>query len=173
MEGSRRIYILGMFLTIISQSMYIITPRITGYITDTFITGENAVENLETQPNLLIWLLVLMVSATLVRCSMIYGSTMCYEHSSQSMIYKIRAVVFKNIEDQDARFYDLYRTGDIMTRVSGDLDMVRHSIAWIIRVVLECIVMFTVSIIFFFYGLAYGTVLACAYSDNYAHRKLL
>lgn len=150
MEGSRRIYILGMFLTIISQSMYIITPRITGYITDTFITGENAVENLETQPNLLIWLLVLMVSATLVRCSMIYGSTMCYEHSSQSMIYKIRAVVFKNIEDQDARFYDLYRTGDIMTRVSGDLDMVRHSIAWIIRVVLECIVMFTVSIIFFF-----------------------
>lgn len=150
MEGSRRIYILGMFLTIISQSMYIITPRITGYITDTFITGENAVENLETQPNLLIWLLVLMVSATLVRCSMIYGSTMCYEHSSQSMIYKIRAVVFKNIEDQDARFYDLYRTGDIMTRVSGDLDMVRHSIAWIIRVVLECIVMFTVSIVFFF-----------------------
>lgn len=150
MEGSRRIYILGMFLTIISQSMYIITPRITGYITDTFITGENAVENLETQPNLLIWLLVLMVSATHVRCSMIYGSTMCYEHSSQSMIYKIRAVVFKNIEDQDARFYDLYRTGDIMTRVSGDLDMVRHSIAWIIRVVLECIVMFTVSIIFFF-----------------------
>lgn len=150
MEGSRRIYILGMFLTIISQSMYIITPRITGYITDTFITGENAVENLETQPDLLIWLLVLMVSATLVRCSMIYGSTMCYEHSSQSMIYKIRAVVFKNIEDQDARFYDLYRTGDIMTRVSGDLDMVRHSIAWIIRVVLECIVMFTVSIIFFF-----------------------
>ncbi len=150
MEGSRRIYILGMFLTIISQSMYIITPRITGFITDTFITGENAVENLETQPNLLIWLLVLMVSATLVRCSMIYGSTMCYEHSSQSMIYKIRAVVFKNIEDQDARFYDLYRTGDIMTRVSGDLDMVRHSIAWIIRVVLECIVMFTVSIVFFF-----------------------
>lgn len=150
MEGARRIYILGMFCTIISQSMYIITPRITGYITDTFITGENAVSNLETRSDLLIWLLVLMVGATLVRCALVYGSTMCYEHSSQSIIYKIRAVVFKNIEDQDARFYDLYRTGDIMTRVSGDLDMVRHSIAWIIRVILECVVMFTVSIVFFF-----------------------
>lgn len=150
MEGARRIYILGLICTMISQSMFIITPRITGYITDTFITGEHAAENLETRSDLLIWLLVAMVGATLVRGALEYGSTMCYEHSSQSMIYKIRAVVFKNIEDQDARFYDLYRTGDIMTRVSGDLDMVRHSIAWIIRVVLECIVMFTVSIVFFF-----------------------
>lgn len=150
MEGARRIYIFGMVCTVVSQSMFIINPRITGYITDTFITGEHAAENLETEPMLLVWLLVGMVGATLVRAGLEYGSTMCYEHASQSMIYRIRAVVFKNIEDQDAKFYDLYRTGDIMTRVSGDLDMVRHSIAWIIRVILECVVMFTASIIFFF-----------------------
>ena len=130
--------------------MYIISPRIAGYITDTFIVNENAAENLETKPTLLIWLLIAMVGFTLIRAVLEYGSTRCYEHASQSMIYRIRAVVFKNIEDQDARFYDLYRTGDIMTRISGDLDMVRHSIAWIIRVILECIIMFTASMIFFF-----------------------
>ena len=150
MEGSRRIYIFGMFLTLTATSMYIISPRIAGYITDTFIVNENAAENLEQKPTLLIWLLVAMVGFTLIRAALEYGSTMCYERASQSMIYRIRAVVFKNIEDQDAKFYDLYRTGDIMTRISGDLDMVRHSIAWIIRVILECIIMFTVSIIFFF-----------------------
>lgn len=150
MEGSRRTYICGMFLTLTATSMYIISPRIAGYITDTFIVNEHAAENLETKPTLLIWLLVAMVGFTLIRVTFLYCSTMCYERASQSMIYRIRAVVFKNIEDQDAKFYDLYRTGDIMTRISGDLDMVRHSIAWIIRVILESVIMFTVSIIFFF-----------------------
>ena len=37
-----------------------------------------------------------------------------------------------------------------MTRLSGDLDMVRHSIAWIIKAILECVVLFSASVIFFF-----------------------
>lgn len=143
-------YICGMLFTIMSQSMYIITPRITSEITDTFIVNENAVANLEARSDYLIGLLIAMVGFTVLRGALEYGSTMMYEHSSQSMIYKIRNVVFKNIEDQDAKFYDYYRTGDIMTRISGDLDMVRHSIAWILRAVLECVVMFIASLIFFF-----------------------
>ena len=150
MEGARGIYICGLLCTILSQSMYIITPRITSEITDTFIVNEKAVENLETRSDYLIGLLIAMVGFTVLRGLLEYGSTMMYEHSSQSMIYKIRNVVFKNIEDQDAKFYDYYRTGDIMTRISGDLDMVRHSISWILRAVLECVVMFAASIIFFF-----------------------
>ena len=150
MEGARGLYICGMLFTIMSQSMYIITPRITSEITDTFIVNENAVANLETRSDYLIGLLIAMVGFTVLRGALEYGSTMMYEHSSQSMIYKIRNVVFKNIEDQDAKFYDYYRTGDIMTRISGDLDMVRHSIAWILRAVLECVVMFIASLIFFF-----------------------
>lgn len=150
MEGARGIYICGMLCTVLSQSMFIITPKITSEITDTFIVNEDAVRNLETRSDYLIGLLIAMVGFTLLRGVLEYGSTMMYEHSSQSMIYKIRNVVFKNIEDQDAKFYDCYRTGDIMTRISGDLDMVRHSIAWILRAVLECVVMFIASLIFFF-----------------------
>lgn len=150
MEGSRGIYICGMIFSIIAQSMFTITPRITSEITDTFIVNENALANLETRSGYLIWLLAAMVGFTILRGALEYGSTMMYERSSQAMIYKIRNVVFKNIEDQDAKFYDSYRTGDIMTRISGDLDMVRHSIAWILRTILECVVLFISSIIFFF-----------------------
>lgn len=150
MEGSRRVYICGMIFSIISTSMFTITPRITSEITDTFIVNENALANLETRSGYLIGLLAAMIGFTILRGALEYGSTMMYERSSQAMIYKIRNVVFKNIEDQDAKFYDIYRTGDIMTRISGDLDMVRHSIAWIIRTVIECVVLFISSIIFFF-----------------------
>lgn len=150
MEGCRAIYITALCLTVVCQSMYIITPYFTQQITDTFIVNDNAVQNLKEHSDTLILMLAAMVGFTLLRCLIHYGSNMMYEHSSQTLIYRVRKVLFDRIENQDASFYNVYRTGDIMTRVSSDLDMVRHSVAWIIKTMVECVVLFSVSLIFFF-----------------------
>lgn len=150
MKGCRAIYITALCLTVVCQSMYIITPYFTQQITDTFIVNENALQNLQEHSDTLIWMLAAMVGFTLLRCGIQYGSHMMYEHTSQTLIYRVRKVLFDRIEQQDASFYNVYRTGDIMTRVSSDLDMVRHSIAWIIKTIVECIVLFSASLIFFF-----------------------
>lgn len=150
MEGCRAIYIAALCLTVICQSMYIITPYFTQQITDTFIINDNALQNIAEHTDVLILMLIAMVGFTLLRCGIQYGSNMMYEHSSQTLIYRVRKVLFDRIENQDASFYNVYRTGDIMTRVSSDLDMVRHSIAWIIKTMVECIVLFSASLIFFF-----------------------
>lgn len=150
MKGCRGIYILALCLTVVCQSMYIITPYFTQQITDTFIVNENALLNLQEHTDTLIFMLAAMVGFTLVRCGIQYGSNMMYEHSSQTLIYRVRKVLFDKIENQDAAFYNVYRTGDIMTRVTSDLDMVRHSIAWIIKTMVECVVLFSASLIFFF-----------------------
>ena len=150
MKGCRAIYILALCITVVCQSMYIITPYFTQQITDTFIVNENALQNLEEHTDVLIFMLAAMVGFTLLRCGLQYGSNMMYEHTSQTLIYRVRKVLFDKIENQDAAFYNVYRTGDIMTRVSADLDMVRHSIAWIIKTIVECIVLFSASLIFFF-----------------------
>ncbi len=150
MKGCRAIYIVALFMTVICQSMYILTPYFTQQITDTFIINENAAENLKNHSDLLVWMLIAMVGFTLIRGALQYGSNMMYEHSSQMLIYNVRKVLFDNIEKQDATFYNRYRTGDIMTRVSGDIDMIRHSVAWIIKTMLECVVLFSASLIFFF-----------------------
>lgn len=150
MAGCRAIYIIALCLTVICQSMYIITPYFTQQITDTFIINENALQNLTEHSDTLILMLAAMVGFTLLRCMIQYGSNMIYEHSSQTLIYRVRKVLFDKIENQDASFYNVYRTGDIMTRVTSDLDMVRHSIAWIIKTIVECIVLFSASLIFFF-----------------------
>lgn len=150
MEGCRAIYITALCLTVVCQSMYIITPYFTQQITDTFIINDNALQNLQEHSDLFIFMLAAMVGFTLLRCGIQYGSNMMYEHSSQTLIYRVRKVLFKKIEEQDAAFYNVYRTGDIMTRVSSDLDMVRHSIAWIIKTMVECVVLFSASLIFFF-----------------------
>lgn len=150
MEGCRAIYITALCLTVVSQSMYIITPYFTQQITDTFIVNENALINLREHTDTLIFMLAAMVGFTLLRCGLQYGTNMMYEHTSQTLIYRVRKVLFDRIENQDASFYNVYRTGDIMTRVSSDLDMVRHSIAWIIKTIVECVVLFSASLIFFF-----------------------
>ena len=150
MKGCRGIYITALCMTVICQSMYIITPYFTQQITDTFIINENALLNLREHSDVLIFMLAAMVGFTVLRCCIQYGSNMMYEDSSQMLIYRVRKVLFDKIEQQDASFYNIYRTGDIMTRVTSDLDMVRHSIAWIIKTIVECIVLFSASLIFFF-----------------------
>ncbi len=150
MKGCRAIYITALCLTVVCQSMYIITPYFTQQITDTFIINDKAMQNLQEHSDVLIFMLAAMVGFTLLRCGIQYGSNMMYEHSSQMLIYRVRKVLFDKIEQQDASFYNVYRTGDIMTRVSSDLDMVRHSIAWIIKTMVECVVLFSASLIFFF-----------------------
>ena len=150
MKGDRGIYCAALCMTVISQAMYIISPYLTQQIIDTFLVGEEAAENLRTGVDRLIFMLVMMVGFTLLRCVIQYSSNMCYEHASQGIIYHVRKILFDNIEKQDAPFYDRHRTGDIMTVVTGDLEMVRHSIAWIIKTTLECIVLFSATMIYFF-----------------------
>ena len=150
MKGCRAIYIVALCMTVICQSMYILTPYFTQQITDMFIINDNALENLKNHSDVLVGMLIAMVGFTLLRGIIQYSSNMMYEHSSQMLIYNVRKVLFANIEKQDAQFYNFYRTGDIMTRVTGDLEMVRHSIAWIIKTMVECIVLFSASLIFFF-----------------------
>ncbi len=150
MKGDRGIYCAALCMTVISQAMYIISPYLTQQIIDTFLVGEEAAENLRTGVDRLIFMLVMMVGFTLLRCVIQYSSNMCYEHASQGIIYRVRKILFDNIEKQDAPFYDRHRTGDIMTVVTGDLEMVRHSIAWIIKTTLECIVLFSATMIYFF-----------------------
>jgi len=149
MKGDRALYIFALFLTVISQSMYIITPYFTQQIVDTFLIGEDAAQNLLTGRDILIQMILMMIGFTVLRCGIQYSANLSYEKTSQGLIYRIRKVLFDKIEAQDATFYDRFRTGDIMTRVTGDLDMIRHSVAWIIKTTLECVVLFTATMVYF------------------------
>ncbi|MBQ8175955.1 MAG: ABC transporter ATP-binding protein [Oscillospiraceae bacterium] len=150
MKGYRGRYILALCMTVIGQAMYLTSPIFSQNIVDTFIYNENAAENLETKRNLLIALCCGMVLFTLIRTSIQFSANMLYEKCSQGMLSKIRNFLFANVQKQDMTYYDRYRTGDIMTRLSGDLDMVRHSVAWIIKTLLESLVLFFSTTIYFF-----------------------
>lgn len=150
MKGYRKRYILALCMSVIGQIMYLTNPVFSRKIVDTFIYNDNAAENLANGRKLLTMLCLGMIGFTLIRTVIHFSSNMLYEVCSQGMLSKIRNYLFANVQRQDMTFYDRSSTGDIMTRLSGDLDMVRHSVAWIIKTLLESIVLFTTSTIYFF-----------------------
>lgn len=151
LKGCRGRYIIALCMTVIGQIMYITNPIFSRRIVNTFIDNENAAQNLAEHKDLLITLCLCMVMFTFVRTLIQFGSHMLYEVCSQRMLAKIRNYLFANVQKQDMTFYDKNRTGDLMTRLSGDLDMVRHTVAWIVRALVESVVLFITSTVFFFW----------------------
>ncbi len=150
LKGYRGRYIFALCISVVVQIMYLTNPVFGQQIVDTFIYGDNAAENLRTNSRLLIMLCLGMVLFTLLRTALQFSANMLYEVCSQGMLAKIRDFLFANVQKQDMSFYGRNRTGDIMTRLSGDLDMVRHTVSWIIKTLLESIVLFTTTTVYFF-----------------------
>lgn len=151
MQGTRGIYIVGMLGTIVYNVLQLTVPYYSGKIVDIFLTGENARENMRTNSDLFYKLLIAMVGFTFLRIIIVYLDCMIYEHVSQTVLYRVRNYLYNKIERQDMTFYSTYRTGDLMTRVTGDLDAVRHMVAWVIRMVIESFSLFGAAAIFFLY----------------------
>ncbi|MGN0633355.1 MAG: ABC transporter ATP-binding protein [Oscillospiraceae bacterium] len=150
MKGSRKSYITALCLSVLCSALYISAPYFQSKIIDTFISNENAAANLKNHRDTFLWLIAGMVGFTFLRTVFQYACNMYYEKASQGMIYKVRTHLFRKIENQDMEFYDKFRTGDLMTRLTGDLDMVRHMVSWVIKGTVESASLYIASLVYFF-----------------------
>ncbi len=99
----------------------------------------------------LLWSLVKgLILFTLVRTTIGYISILTYESCSQKFVYSVRKHIYSNLQTQDMKFYSKNRTGDLMTRLTGDMDMVRHCIAWVFRMLIDAGVLFITTTISFY-----------------------
>jgi len=151
MKGYRAIYIVGILGTILYNAMQLTVPYFTQQIVDLFLTGEDAAVNIITKRDLFFQLVLAMVGFTFLRTLIVYLVCMDVEHVSQKVLYRVRTHLFDKIERQDMQFYNTYRTGDLMTRVTGDLDAVRHMIAWVIRSIVESFSLLVATSAYFLY----------------------
>lgn len=151
MQGYRAIYVIGILGTIVYNAMQLTVPFVSQKIVDLFLTGEEAAQNLATKKDLFYELIIAMVLLTFLRTLIVYLVCMDVEHVSQKLLYRVRNYLFNKIERQDMNFYGTYRTGDLMTRVTGDLDAVRHMVAWVIRTIVESLSLLCATTIYFVY----------------------
>ncbi len=151
MHGYRKLYVLAALLTVLYNILQLTVPFFSQMIVDTFLTGEDASYNLANKTWLFVLMIVAMIGITFFRTVVVYLACMSFEKVSQRTLYRLRNELFAKIQRQDMRFYGQYRTGDLMTRLTGDLDAVRHMITWVARMLIECCTLFLSAAIYFLY----------------------
>ena len=150
MKGYRAVYAVALCLSVVIQSFFLTGPMIVEQIISIFISSPDALKNIENQRDLLILLCVAMILFVFVRTCLQFLAKMLYEVVSQGVLQRVRNELFERIQNQDMHFFDTHTKGDLVTRLTGDLDMIRHSIAWIIMMVVESCALFLFTVIYFF-----------------------
>ncbi len=121
--------LLGLFMTTMIALLTIVNPYISGIIVDDVI-GAGELERLPL-------MIGALVGVTILKGGLRYASQLTYEVCSQGVLYSIRDTVYKKFMAEDFSFYNKNRTGDLMSRQTGDMDAIRHFIAHSIYTVYE------------------------------------
>ena len=135
-------HILGLIISAVTSLMLLINPYLTMRLMDDVIVAQN--------PEPLVGLLLTMLIVKVVREGLRYLMVVLLEHSSQNTLMNLRTRLFTRLQYQDMRFFDIHRTGDLMTRLSADTDWCRHFLAYIDYVAVDSVVMFVSSSIYLF-----------------------
>lgn len=90
----------------------------------------------------LVFLVVMLICATLLRTGINYLNFVQYEWTAQTTTDRMRRELYRKISHQDKAFFDKNRTGDIMSRLTSDMDMVRFVISYTTRSSVEAIFIF-------------------------------
>ena len=151
MKGGRWLFFLALIGTVVYNVLQLTVPFISQKVVDDYIAGPEAAANLANDRSGFLTLIGLMVGVTFFRTVVVYFDCMAYERVSQRVLYRVRNFLFNKIERQDMKFYNEFRTGDLMTRVTGDLDAIRHMIAWIIRAIIESLSLMGSTLVYFIY----------------------
>ena len=143
MKGKRGIFVLGLILAGITAGMCILNPMLAQRLIDDVITPGN------TGP--LIPILGMMMAVQLTRLSLRYLMVVLVEKSSVDIMTKVRRDMYRMIQKQDFDFLGLFPTGNLMTRMTQDLDRLRHTVAWVSYAFVDAVVLFTTTFIFFMF----------------------
>ncbi|NLJ16406.1 MAG: ABC transporter ATP-binding protein [Clostridiales bacterium] len=152
MEGNRLMYVAALILSSLIQILFVVVPGLGGEIVRIFIDVDPqiAVKNIEDNRMLLLALASGMIGITLFRTIMQFFTKMLYEKSSQNVLFNIRNKMFELIHNQDTHFFNKISKGDLVTRMTGDLDQIRHTLAWVVMLFVENLALFTFTIVYFF-----------------------
>ena len=143
MKGKRAVFTGGIFLTLVTSAMRVINPMLGLRIIDEVIIPKN------TEP--LIPFLVTMMIVQLTRLSLNYIQIMLMEIASTDVMTRLRRDMYEMVQWQDFRFLSRFPTGNLMTRMTQDLDRLRHTVAWVSYQFIGAIALFAATFIFYLY----------------------
>ena len=82
-----------------------------------------------------------MIGVTVIRTVVRYSYQVLFESVGQSALFDLRKDMYVKLQELDFDFFNHTRVGDIMARMTGDTDAIRHFVSWVTYNLLECIFM--------------------------------
>lgn len=160
--------VVGLVMTTMIAVLSLVSPKITGTIVDD-VVKEGATEKL-------IPLILLLLGVTAVVCILRFSHQVVYEIASQGVLYDMRDKVYRKLLEEDFSFYNKKRTGDLLSRQTGDMDAVRHFLAYVVYMVWQQILFFVLALVMIFtinwkLGLCFMAVLPFTALTTYLQAK--
>lgn len=138
----RGLLLLGILLTTLISVLSIVSPYISGIIVDDVIQAGDY--------DLLPRLLVCLIAVSLLTGILRFVYQVVFETASQGVLYNMRSKVYRKLLEEDFSFYNKKRTGDLMSRQTGDMDAIRHFVAYVIYNVYQNVLMFLFALLMIF-----------------------
>ncbi len=138
----RLLLCVGLLMTTAISVLSIVNPYVSGMIVDDVIAGG--------QLSLLPKLIITLILVTLVRGLLRFFYQVVFETCSQGVLFDMRDQVFRKLLSEDYSFYGKKKTGDLMSRQTGDMEAIRHFVALIIYCVYENVLLFIFALVMIF-----------------------
>lgn len=116
--------LLALGLTVASNLLALMGPMLSGYAIDAIEPGIGKVDFARV-----FYYAALMVVFYLVSSLLSYVLSVLMIHISRKVVYKMREDVFTHLMELPVGYFDTHQTGDIISRISYDIDTVNTSLA--------------------------------------------
>ncbi|MBN2222217.1 MAG: ABC transporter ATP-binding protein, partial [Vallitaleaceae bacterium] len=122
----RWLAVLGAMATLLFAAFALVDPHITGQLIDHLLQGKESIYILRG--------LAIIMVVTIFRTLLRYVFFMSFEQYSQEIVYELRLDLYRKLQSLDFTFFDKTANGKIMSKMTGDVDAIRHFYAWITHV---------------------------------------
>lgn len=134
--------IIGILLTTAVSVLSVVNPYISGQIVDQVISGGKY--------DRLMSFIGCLIGVTIVMGVLRFLFQVAFETASQGVLYDMRDKVYRKLLEEDFAFYNKKRTGDLMSRQTGDMDAIRHFVAYVVYMVYQSVLMFVFALLMIF-----------------------
>ena len=136
----RRRHVFALCVCAFTCLLLLVNPALSRRLIDDVIMAGN--------PEPLLSILAVMLAVKLGREGLRYMMVIFLEKDSQNVVFNLRRRLFTKMQYSDMPFFDAHRTGDLMTRMSADLDWCRHFLAYIDYRIIDAVCTFVFATVY-------------------------
>ena len=136
----RRKIVIGLLLQLLVILTRLVLPYVTKAVVNDVITQQHT--------EFLLPLCGAILGLTLLRGCCNFFRSMIFERMSQNAVWDLRTGLYAHMEELPYQFYDKHRVGEIMSRMTGDIDGLRNLFAGGIVTVFDNALCFIGALIF-------------------------